>query len=294
MNPRPSGANGHKRWPIVAVFGVIVALQLVVAALSIDVLSAVRAYVNGESLYSKGQKDAHIHLLGYLERRGGDDYAAFERALSVPLGDRVAREALQRPKPDVEAARRGFAAGANHADDIDGMVRLFLRFHDLPFMARAIGTWTEADELIERVHELAAQALRQSSDGRAAPALVAIGQQVRDLNGRLSALEARFSEQLGDASRQTQTLLIGLNIGLAGLAVADRLRVRAPQCAPAGAHRRHSATSRGVVAAAARFGGRGAVRRGRAGALHVHQSCGRCRCSAMRASPTCSGATATS
>ena len=46
-----------------ALFGAIIALQLVVAAVSIEVLSSVRAYVSGESLYSKGQKDAQIYLL---------------------------------------------------------------------------------------------------------------------------------------------------------------------------------------------------------------------------------------
>ena len=69
ISARHRGANERRRWPIVVVFIGIVALQWVVAALSIDVMSEVRAYVTGESLYSKGQKDAHIHLLGYLERR---------------------------------------------------------------------------------------------------------------------------------------------------------------------------------------------------------------------------------
>jgi PAS domain S-box-containing protein len=51
MSVRHPVANGRKRWTIVAVFVGIVALQLVVAALSIDVLSAVRGHVDGESLY---------------------------------------------------------------------------------------------------------------------------------------------------------------------------------------------------------------------------------------------------
>src|SRR5262245_49283174 len=217
MNRTIPGAEGHRRWPIVVVFVAIAALQLAVAVVSIDVLAAVRAYVNGESLYSKGQKDAYIHLLGYLERRHDDQYAAFERSLAVPLGDRAAREALLQPLPDVEAARRGFIAGGNQAEDIDRMVRLFVWFHDQPLMAGAIATWSEGDQLIERIHELARETRRQVAAGTDAASLEPIGRQARQLNARLSALEVLFSEQLGDAARRTRTLLIGVNIGLAAL-----------------------------------------------------------------------------
>lgn len=49
-------------WPFVAV----VLLQALIGGGSLFILSGVRAYVGGESLWSKGQKDA-IH---YLQRYG--------------------------------------------------------------------------------------------------------------------------------------------------------------------------------------------------------------------------------
>src|SRR5262249_6209320 len=103
-----------RSWPVLAVFGTVIGLQVLVAALSIDLLSAVRAYVTGESLYSKGQKDAQIHLLDYADFEREEDYARFEQALAVPLGDRLAREELQKPRPDLDTVRRGFALGGNH------------------------------------------------------------------------------------------------------------------------------------------------------------------------------------
>ncbi|HTP72562.1 MAG TPA: ATP-binding protein [Burkholderiaceae bacterium] len=223
MKPGHLGAPARARWPIVAVFVAIVALQLAVAAFSIEVLSGVRAYINGESLYSKAQKDAHIHLLAYLEDRRDEDYRAFERMLAVPLGDRAAREALQRPQPDIDAARRAFVAGGNHGGDLDRMVRMFVWFDDLPFMAAAIATWTEADDLVQRLQVLGRLAQRQIAAGAGPAALAPIGQQVRALNERLSVLEVRFSAQLGDASRETQALLIALNAALAVLLCATGL-----------------------------------------------------------------------
>ena len=69
---------------MVALFGFIIALQLVVAVVSIDVLSAVRAYVTGESLYSKGQKDAQIYLLDYAQYHKGTTTGASSRRWRSP------------------------------------------------------------------------------------------------------------------------------------------------------------------------------------------------------------------
>src|SRR5262249_26570400 len=157
---RINGPPAHRRrsWSIMAVFAAVIALQVLVAVLSIDLLSAVRAYVAGESLYSKGQKDAQIHLLDYADFQREEDYQRFLQALAVPLGDRLAREALQMPQPDLDAARRGFLQGGNHPDDIDGLIRLFRWFHRVPFMADAIVIWTEGDQVIEEMHTLVERA----------------------------------------------------------------------------------------------------------------------------------------
>src|ERR1700747_954498 len=141
-------------WPIVAVFVAMTMLQASVAAFSIQLLSTVRAYVAGESLYSKAQKDAQIYLLDYAEKPREADYARFTSALAIPLGDRAAREALQRPHPDIEAARQGFIDGGNHPDDIAGLIRMFRWFQHVPFMSRPIATWTEGDRTIQEMRML--------------------------------------------------------------------------------------------------------------------------------------------
>ncbi len=76
---------------LVAPFILIVLLQAFVAGMSLNVLSSVRAYVGGESLWSKGQKEA-IHSLYLFSGTGRKEfYDQYERAIAVPLGDRAAR-----------------------------------------------------------------------------------------------------------------------------------------------------------------------------------------------------------
>jgi PAS domain S-box-containing protein len=200
------------------VFALIVALQLLVAAISINLLSAVRAYVAGESLYSKGQKDGQIHLIDYAEYHREEDYQRFLAAIAIPLGDRVAREELQKADPNYSVARQGLLEGGSEDGDIPGMIHLFRMFHRTPLMAGAITTWTEGDSVIEQMRLLAVAAHEQAVVGNLRSAAVTeMRDQALRLNKRLTELEKNFSVQLGDAARRSQRLLLGLNLALAVL-----------------------------------------------------------------------------
>ncbi|WP_246483617.1 hypothetical protein [Paenacidovorax monticola] len=78
-------------WP----FMLVVVLQAALAGGSIYVLSTVRAFVAGESLWTKGQKDAIYHLDRYAASGEPRAYQDFLSALAIPLGDRAGRLALE-------------------------------------------------------------------------------------------------------------------------------------------------------------------------------------------------------
>jgi PAS domain S-box-containing protein len=202
----------RRYWPTVAVLVGMTTLQVSVAGFSLYLLSGVRAYVTGESLYSKGQKDAQIYLLDYAEFHREADYQGLQRALSVPIADRIAREELQKPNPDLEVARQGFIDGGNHPDDVAPLIRLFRWFSRTPLMSEAIVTWTEGDRVIEQMRSLAEVAHERVLAGDAdSIALRQIRTRAPELNQQLTQLESRFSAQLGEASRLTQRLLLALN-----------------------------------------------------------------------------------
>jgi PAS domain S-box-containing protein len=199
-------------------------IQVAVALVSIDILSAVRAYVTGESLYSKGQKDAQIHLLAYAENNDEADYRRFLQALAVPLGDRKAREALQLPDPDVVRGREGLLESQTPDEDIPGVVRLFVWFRNTPLMADAIHAWTEGDQVIEQMRVLVERAHERIAAGDAnAIAVREMRRQAPLLNQRMTTLEREFADQLGRASRRTQQVLLVLNVVLAAVLGATGL-----------------------------------------------------------------------
>ena len=228
--PAPSGSalDTSTRLPryrrIIAVFVAMTVLQASVAAFSIHLLSAVRAYVTGESLYSKGQKDAQIYLLDYAEKQREADYVRFTAALAVPLGDRVAREALQQAQPDLAKARQGFMDGGNHPDDIDGLIRMFRWFQHVSFMSRPIATWTEGDRVIEQMRAIVERARASIQAGDASSTAISdMRMQAPVLNEKLTQLESTFSFQLGEASRTMQLLLLALNGSIALLIMVSGL-----------------------------------------------------------------------
>jgi hypothetical protein len=85
--------------------------QAFLAGVSLDTLSSVRAYVGGEALWSKGQKDA-IHFISLYSQTGEEHFFdRFKVAVSIPSSDRAARYALEQRTPDQNAARDGFIGG---------------------------------------------------------------------------------------------------------------------------------------------------------------------------------------
>ncbi len=200
-------------WPFVPV---VLALALISVA-SVDLLSAARAFVAGESMWTKGQKSAVMHLLRYGESGQEADFQAYLAAIALPLGDRQARLELERGQPDYERARAGLIAGGNHPDDIPGMIRLYRNFRHVAEIDQAISVWATADIEIQSLDQQAL-ALRGllATPGCDADCLAPVLRRIETLDARLTPLEAAFSYALGKASRRVSGLLV---VGTVGAAV---------------------------------------------------------------------------
>jgi signal transduction histidine kinase len=195
----------------VGIMALLIALELVVLFFSINTLSSVRAYVGGEGLWSKAQKDAIYQLRTYGITHNEADYRKFREFMRVPEGDHVTRIELSKKDPDVNIARQGFIDGRNHPGDVDGMIKLFRRFHSNSYINRAIIAWTKADMAVsgfpvigEKLHaEINSPAPSQER-------INAILSEIDPLNARVTASEDEFSFSLGEGSRWLENVILRL------------------------------------------------------------------------------------
>jgi diguanylate cyclase (GGDEF)-like protein len=211
-------------------FAGIVLCLLVLANFSFGLLSSTRAYVGGESLWSKAQKDAVFHLQKFAGNHDPEDLRQFRANIAIPLGDHDARVELNKPKPDFKIVRQGFLRGGNHPDDIDGMVNLYRRFEWVSFMQRAIHAWEAGDSYITQLDE--AGTLLQLEIASPAPRSEKIKStlaEISRLNDSLTRIENQFVGAMSDASRSTYQLLQGIMLaatpGLLLLGIVLSLRI---------------------------------------------------------------------
>ncbi|HXB09677.1 MAG TPA: ATP-binding protein [Puia sp.] len=195
----------------VGIMALLIAIELVVLFFSINTLSSVRAYVGGEGLWSKAQKDGLYQLLKYARTHDEADYGKFLDFFRVNLGDHKARLELSKPNPNLDIVRQGFIEGRNDPEDVDGMIHLFRRFHSNPYIYRAIVAWTKADETIVDFvnigHRLHDEINLPASDPQRINTIL---DEIDPLNKRLTPVEDEFSFALGDGSRWLETRVLGL------------------------------------------------------------------------------------
>lgn len=200
--PPSAAAERHLRLMVLGPPLLVLALLCGLGVGSLHMMAAVRAYVIGESLWSKARSDAVMALDAHVQSGDPQALARFEAALQVNDGDRHAREALLRDPVDVAAARAGFLAGGNRASDIDGMIGLFRLFGQSWIFRDALHAWVAGDRLLLELRAVAAQHRSAPQDAR--PQTRA---RIRDINQRLLVQEKQFIGSLNDAAHTTENIL---------------------------------------------------------------------------------------
>jgi len=196
-----------KLYVVVGIMASLIATELFTLYFAMNTLSAVRALVGGEGLWSKAQKNAVYSLEKYSVTHDEQYYLRFKEQLNVPLGDHKVRLELAKANPDMQVITVGFLEGQNNIGDVEPMVNLLRRFHSESHLSKAVDMWREADEMVSKLvakaEELRTRIQRQDSP----EAIDKTMDEVSALDEQLTEVEIRFSSSLGEASRWLEHLL---------------------------------------------------------------------------------------
>ena len=189
-----------------------------------NIFDGVRAYVRGEGLWAKAQKDSVLYLSSYSYNHSETDYNAYLESLKIINGDKNARLALLESPPNYEEARQGFLRGQNHPDDINSLIEFFLTFQRISYMRDAISIWQSADQTIDELKQLSEQIRIEINAAKPnAEKITELRERLRHLNDELHQLENRFSLILSEGARWVKqttwrltmlVLVIFIGIGL--------------------------------------------------------------------------------
>ncbi len=205
-----------KLYFVVGIMAALIGVELYALNFTIHTLSATRALVGGEGLWSKAEKEAASSLQKYGYTHEEMDYQHYLNLLAVPLGDHKARLSLSKPVPDVKEAFKGFAEGRIHPDDINGVISLLTRFHNNSYIQRAVIYWVRADSMINVLQKSGETLHQQIMSGKASAAEInATSQKIQNLDKELTEEEDNFSYSLGDGSRWMEHLILKLLFSIA-------------------------------------------------------------------------------
>lgn len=179
---------------------------------TIKIMSSIRAYINGESQYSKGEKDASQNLILYIVTEENKYYESFEQNLRIPQGDSVARVNLLAHGP-IEKIRSGFLAGNNHREDLDDMIWLFKNFSNTSLMKGPIENWRQGDSLVHQKYLIGKRVkLALDNEENNPRHKTSLLKEVLENSYLLTQNEIAFSDSLGNASRKIGLYLLYFNI----------------------------------------------------------------------------------
>lgn len=199
---------------IVGLMAVLIAGELGALAFSMNVLSAVRAFVGGEGDWSKAQKNAIFELQHFALSRNEADYQEFLNEFKVPEGDHNARVELLKPHPNMEIVRAGMIQGHIHPDDIDSVVHLLQRFYWVNYMDRALKFWSQGDQLLQELKTAGSdyreELLKKHPKKQR---LEEIASRIRMINRQVTQIEEAFSQALGEGSRWLEHVVLSLLFG---------------------------------------------------------------------------------
>ncbi|WP_448096410.1 putative bifunctional diguanylate cyclase/phosphodiesterase [Luteibacter yeojuensis] len=209
-------------YALVAVVGLILTLTWV--ALQTQVTLA--GFLNGESLWSKAQKQSVIDLDAYAAHGRPADLAGFRRNYAVLMSDRWARDAIATGDFSHAEVNDAFARGGVIPEAIPGMVFIFQYFDGMPYVREAVSEWRSVDGSLADLEDTADRLEKGYGAGTLQPADIVVERtRIATLNNYIEPRAKAFSLYIANGASWLGRVLFFTVLGVAALASLLWLRM---------------------------------------------------------------------
>lgn len=181
---------------------------MIINFLTIKTLSATRAFINGESTFSKSEKDGSRNLQLMIKTHDLRFFDRYEQARKIIEADSLALHGMINRAPDAYIISN-LVRGRNNIDDAYDMLWMVESFKKTHFLRDIISIWRHGDKLAEEIHLRALQARQEIKANTYTAAMADYDSADLDQVGqRLTLLEFEFSDRLDHASRMMRQYLL--------------------------------------------------------------------------------------
>ncbi|MCC8396804.1 EAL domain-containing protein [Paraburkholderia sp. MMS20-SJTR3] len=186
---------------------------LILATVSIRVMSSARTYIVGESVWSKDQKDAIFYAEVYAETASEEAYKQYISSADNLRKLRSVRLELARGAPDAAFARTTLIDSGIAAEDVSDVIWVSRIFRHTRYFNEAMSYWSRGDVELERLDEIM-QTLREQLQSRAEVTSVtdSLKRRIWQINADIRPLASKFSDVICTAFRRTATLLMATDL----------------------------------------------------------------------------------
>ena len=190
-------ALSRRLLPLAYALAALVGLILLLTWGALQIQVTLAGFLNGESLWSKAQKQAVVDV-GNFAATGDRAYLdSFKQHYAVMMADRFARDQIATGNYDNDEVSRAFRRGGVIPDAIPGMVFILDRVPWAPYMRQAMEAWRSVDDAIGELDTIADDLQRAYAKGPVAADFITRQQRrINELNDFIQPRADVFSNQI--------------------------------------------------------------------------------------------------
>jgi len=177
----------------------VLILALTWGALQLQV--ALAGFLNGESVWSKAQKQSVIALESYAISGDPAELTSYRANYSVLMADRSARDQILSGNYDYEEVAGALRRSDTVTIAIPGVIFVLHHFSGAPYMRDALDAWRSTDASIHELNTIADSLAAGYTNGTMTAQEVARQRErIRNINNYIAPRSAVFSRQIADGA----------------------------------------------------------------------------------------------